>query len=45
MTSTMRGALAILLGEADGSPERARQQLANSRRSLDAWMARLARTI
>lgn len=42
---TMRGALAVVLGEVEGDRERARQQLASSRRSLDAWMARVARDI
>lgn len=42
---TMRGALAVLLGEVEGDRERARQQLAASRRSLEAWMARQARSI
>lgn len=42
---TMRGALAVLLSEAAGDPERARQQLAASRRSLESWMARQARGI
>lgn len=42
---TMRGALAVLLGEVDADRERARHQLAASRRSLESWMARLARGI
>lgn len=41
----MRVALAVLLNEVDGNRERARQQLAYSRRSLESWMARLARDI
>lgn len=41
----MRGALAVLLGEVEGSREHARQQLAASRRSLESWMAHLARGI
>lgn len=39
----MRGALAVLLGETDGQREWARQQLASSRRALDAWMRHQAR--
>lgn len=34
----MRGGLAAFLGETGGSSERARQQLATSRRSLESWM-------
>jgi hypothetical protein len=41
----MRGALAVLLAETDGNRERARQQLAASRRSLESWMAWTARGI
>lgn len=41
----MRGALAVLLGEADGSRERARHHLGAARRSLESWMAWQARTI
>lgn len=41
----MRGALAVVLGEAPGDRERARQQLAASRRSLESWMTWTARGI
>lgn len=40
----MRGALAVLLGEAEGRREWARQQLAASRRSLESWMVSVSRT-
>lgn len=42
---SMRGALAVLLGEADGDRARARHQLGASRRSLESWMAWTARGI
>lgn len=41
----MRGALAVVLGEAPGERDRARFQLTASRRSLSGWMAAVARGI
>jgi hypothetical protein len=41
----MRGALAVLLEEAEGEREKARQQLAAARRSLESWMAWTARQL
>lgn len=41
----MRTALAVVLGEASGDVTKARHSLAVSRRSLDSWMAAVARGI
>lgn len=41
----MRGALAVLLGEVEGDRAHARQSLAAARRSLEGWMAAVARGI